>query len=113
MDQCAKEAQTAFPDHTAEANAKRDAKLEGMSGGEEPAPPAIGDAFPRHGKKSGRGVKQFITGFEVKALLTSRPFEVGVAVMEHGVQPSQLRSDFPGAAVSRANRPCPSFFGTR
>jgi len=27
MDQCAKEAQTAFPDHTAEANAKRDAKL--------------------------------------------------------------------------------------
>jgi len=27
MDQCAKEAQTAFPDFTAEANAKRDARL--------------------------------------------------------------------------------------
>ena len=27
MDQCAKEAQTAFPDYTAEANAKREAKL--------------------------------------------------------------------------------------
>jgi hypothetical protein len=27
MDVCAKEAQTAFPDFTAEANAKRDAKL--------------------------------------------------------------------------------------
>jgi hypothetical protein len=27
MDQCAKEAQTAFPDYTADANAKREAKL--------------------------------------------------------------------------------------
>jgi hypothetical protein len=27
MDQCANEAHTAFPDHTAEANAKREAKL--------------------------------------------------------------------------------------
>ena len=27
MDQCAKKAQEAFPDHTAEANAKREAKL--------------------------------------------------------------------------------------
>ena len=27
MDQCAKQAQTAFPDFTAEANAKRDTKL--------------------------------------------------------------------------------------
>jgi hypothetical protein len=27
MDQCAKEAQTAFPDYTAEANAKRETKL--------------------------------------------------------------------------------------
>jgi hypothetical protein len=27
MDKCAKDAQVAFPDHTADANAKRDAKL--------------------------------------------------------------------------------------
>jgi hypothetical protein len=33
MDQCAKEAQTAFPDHTADANAKRETKLKECLGG--------------------------------------------------------------------------------
>ena len=45
MDKCANEAQRAFPDFTAEANAKRDAKLKDCLAGQnlpprEPAPPA-------------------------------------------------------------------------
>ena len=45
MDKCANEAQRAYPDFTAEANAKRDAKLRDCLAGQnlpprEPAPPA-------------------------------------------------------------------------
>jgi hypothetical protein len=38
MDQCAREAQTAFPDYTAEANAKRDAKLKACLAGKNLPP---------------------------------------------------------------------------
>jgi len=38
MDRCAKEAQTAFPDFTAEANAKRDAKLKACLAGQNLPP---------------------------------------------------------------------------
>ena len=40
MDQCAKEAQTAFPDFTAEANAKRDTKLKACLEGQNLPPRA-------------------------------------------------------------------------
>jgi hypothetical protein len=38
MDSCAKQAQTAFPDFTAEANAKRDAKLQECLAGQNLPP---------------------------------------------------------------------------
>ena len=40
MDQCAKQAQTAFPDFTAEANAKRDTKLKACLEGQNLPPRA-------------------------------------------------------------------------
>jgi hypothetical protein len=46
MDDCAKKAQTAFPDFTAEANAKRDAKVKECLAGQN-LPPRESGSAPR------------------------------------------------------------------